>query len=130
MLVEAVEAFGVLLAHGRQDERAEEGKPDLAAVGVAGEHQVDEVAARVGDDVVGVVGFVRHEDDGAVGFGGEGEVEVGVAGTGVVRPQSQRRPPLRSIGTYWLTRTGVPWVVRAWTTAGALKETSWLPRMA
>ena len=83
-LVEAEVAFGILLAHGREDERAEEGEADLAAVGVAGEHEVDERAAGVGDDVVGVVGLVGHEDDGAVGFGGDGEVEVGVAGAGVV----------------------------------------------
>ena len=53
-------------------------------MGVAGEHEVDERAARVGDDVVGVVGLVGHEDDGAVGFGGNGEIEVGMAGAGVV----------------------------------------------
>ena len=84
-LVEAVVAFGVFLAHGGQDERAEEGKPDLAAVGVAGEHEVDERAAGVGDDGVGVVGLVGHEDDGAVGFGGDGEIEVRAAGAGVVQ---------------------------------------------
>ncbi len=46
-VVEAEVAFDVLLAHGREDERAEEGEADLAAVGVAGEHEVDERAARV-----------------------------------------------------------------------------------
>ena len=83
-LVEAVEAFGIFFAHGRQDKRAEEGEPDLASVGVTGEHEVDEMAARVGDDFVGEVRFMRHEEDGAVGVCGEGEVEVGVAGAGVV----------------------------------------------
>ena len=83
-LVEAVVALGVLFAQGRQDERAQEGEPDLASVGVAREHEVDEMAARMGDDFVGEVGFMRHQDDGAVGIGGEGEVEVGVAGTGIV----------------------------------------------
>ena len=82
--VEAVVAFRVLFAHGRQDERAEEGESDLAAVGVAGEHQVDEGCSGVGDDMVCEVGLVRHEEDGAVGFDGEGEIEVGVAGAGVV----------------------------------------------
>ena len=53
-------------------------------MGVAGEHEVDERAAGVGEDVVGVVGLVGHEEDGAVGVGGDGEVEVGVAGAGVV----------------------------------------------
>jgi hypothetical protein len=76
-LVEAVEAFGILFAHGRQDERAQEGEPDLASVGVAGEHEVDEMAARMGDDFVGEVGFVRHEEEGAVGVGGEGEASTG-----------------------------------------------------
>jgi hypothetical protein len=83
-LVEAVETFGVLLAHGWEDERAEEGEPDLAAVRVAGEHDVDERTARVGYDMVGEVGFVRHEENGAVGFSGNSQVEVRVAGSGVV----------------------------------------------
>ncbi len=83
-VAEAEVALDVLLTHWRKDERAEEGQADLAAVGVAGEHEVDERAARMLDDGVGVVGFVSHEDDGAVGFGGDGEVEVGVAGSGVV----------------------------------------------
>lgn len=79
-LVEAVVTLGVLQTHWRQDERAQKRKSDLAAVGVAGQHKVDEMAARMFDDAVGEVGFVRHEKDGAVGFGGNGEVEVGVAG--------------------------------------------------
>lgn len=83
-MAEAVEAFGVLLAHGRQDERTDEGQPDLATMGVAGEHDVDEGAAGVCENFVGVVGLVRHEEDGAVGFCGDGEVEVGTAGAGVV----------------------------------------------
>jgi hypothetical protein len=83
-LVETVEAFGVLLAHGRQDKRTQEGEPDLATVGVAGKHEVDERTAWVEDDVVGEVGFMRHEEDGAVGFDGDGQIEVGAAGTGVV----------------------------------------------
>jgi hypothetical protein len=48
-------------------------------VGVAGEHEIDEMSAGMGDDVVGVVGLVCHEDDGAVGIFGEGEIEVGMA---------------------------------------------------
>jgi len=52
-------------------------------VGVAGEHEIDKMAARMFDDVVGEVGFVRHEKDRAVWFGGNGEVEVGVAGAGI-----------------------------------------------
>ena len=53
-------------------------------MGVAGEHEVDEMAAGVGYDFVGIVGRVGHEQDGAVRFDGEGEIEVGVAGAGVV----------------------------------------------
>ena len=51
---------------------------------VAGKHDVDKRAAWVGEDHVGIVGFVRHEDDGAVGFGGDGQVQIWVAGAGVV----------------------------------------------
>ena len=71
-----------------------------------------------------------HEDDGAVGLRGDGEVEVGVAGVGSATPQSQRRAPPRSMGMCWLTRTGMPLLVRAPMTAGAPTATSWLPRMA
>ena len=59
-LVEAVVAFGVLHAHWWQDKRTDPRESDLAAVGVAGEHEVNERTARVGDDVIGIVGFVRH----------------------------------------------------------------------
>ena len=82
-LVEAVVAFGILFAHRGEDEWAEEGQANLSAVGVAGEHEIDKMAAGMGDDMVGEVGLVRHEKDGTIGFGGNGEVEVGVAGAGV-----------------------------------------------
>ena len=78
-LFESVRAFGVLQAHGRQDQWPKEGEPDLTAVGVSGEHEVDERSTGVGADLVGVVGRVRHEKNGTVGFGGNGQVEVGVA---------------------------------------------------
>ncbi len=80
---EAEEAFDVLVAHFGQDDGAVEGQAHLAAVGVAGEHEVDEVSAGVVDDLVGVVGGVGHEEDGAVGVGGDCRVEVGCAGGGV-----------------------------------------------
>ncbi|MCU1252795.1 MAG: hypothetical protein JWQ49_5824 [Edaphobacter sp.] len=83
-MVEAVKAFRVLLAHGREDERTEEGQPDLAAMRVAGKHEVDERTARVGEDLVGEVGLVRHEQDGTVGFSRNGQVEVGTAVARVV----------------------------------------------
>src|SRR5260370_25956645 len=53
-------------------------------MGVTAKHEVDERTARVGDDVVGIVGCVCHEEDGTVGFWGNGQVEVGMAGAGVV----------------------------------------------
>ena len=82
--VEGVAAFGVFASHGWEDERSGKGEPDLAAVGVAGEHEVDETAFGVGGDGVGVVGLVSHKDDGGVGVVGNGEVQVGMAGAGVV----------------------------------------------
>ena len=84
-LVEAEVALDVLLSEGREDERADEGESYLAAVGVTCEHQVDEWAAGMLHDVVGVVGFVRHEDDRAIGLFGYGEVEIGMAGVRVIR---------------------------------------------
>ena len=83
-LVEAIEALGIFLAEWGQDDRTQKREPDLAAVRVAGEHEVDEWTAGMLYDVVGVVGLMRHEDDGAVGFRGYGEVEIGMAGVGVV----------------------------------------------
>lgn len=71
-LVEAVVTFGILFTQRGQDERTEEGKPDLAAVGMACKHEVDERTAWVGDDFVRVVGFVCHEEDRAVRLGGNG----------------------------------------------------------
>jgi hypothetical protein len=85
-VVEVEEAFDVLLAHGRKDERAGEGETNLAAVCVAREHDVNEGEAGVLYDMVGEVGFVAHKDAGLVDVdvGRDGEIEVGVAGAGVV----------------------------------------------
>ena len=77
-------SFCVLSAQGRKYEWAEEGQAYLSSVGVSGEHEIDQVPAGMLDDLVDVVGLVGHEDDGAGGVGGDGEVEVGVAGAGVV----------------------------------------------
>jgi len=93
-LVEAVVAFRVLQAHWWQNKRPQKRYPNLATVGVAGEHEVDERAAGVGNDVVGVVGFVCHEQDRAVGLGWDGEIEVGMTGAGVfdaAEPQTSSR---------------------------------------
>ena len=83
-MAELEETFDVLLAHGGKDQGADVGKADLAAVGVAGEHEVDEREAGVKDDLVDVVRLVAHEDDGGAGVFWDGEVEVGGAGAGVV----------------------------------------------
>ena len=77
---DAVMAFGIAPAIGRQGERAQAGNADLAAVGVAGEDEVDERTEVVVGDAVGVVGLVRHEEDGCVGGCGEGGGEVGLLG--------------------------------------------------
>ena len=82
-VIEAVEAFDILLAPGWEDDGAEQGEADLASVGVAGEHEVDDVTAGMEDDLVGVVGGVAHEQDGAVWAGGNGVVQIGLAGGGV-----------------------------------------------
>lgn len=81
--VEAVETFGVFFAHRRKDEWAEEGKPNLATVGVACEDEIDELPTRVGGDGVCVVRLVRQEDNWSVGFGRNREIQIGVAGAGV-----------------------------------------------
>lgn len=83
-LAELEAAFDVLLAHGREDERADDGKPHLAAMSVAGEHGVDPGEARVTNDVVDEIGLVAHEDDGRAGRARHSEIEVRAAGAGVV----------------------------------------------
>ena len=83
-MIEVKGSLDVLLAHRRKDEGADDGEADLAAVGVAGEHEVDEGEAGVLDDLVDVVGLVAHEQDGGLGVGGDGEAEVGGIGSGVV----------------------------------------------
>jgi hypothetical protein len=82
-LIELVGTLGIFFAHGGQNKRSQEGEPDLAAVGVAGEHEVDEGSARVLDDGIGVIGLMGEQDHRGVGFGWDGEIEVGVAGAGV-----------------------------------------------
>lgn len=77
-------AFRIFLSHGRQYKRPQERKPDLAAVGVTGEHEVDEGPAGLLDNTVGVVGFVCHENDGAIGVGWHCEIKIRVAVCGVV----------------------------------------------
>ena len=83
-MIEVEHAFDVLLAHGRKDEGAEDGEADLAAVGVAREHEVDEREAGVLDDRLDVIGLVAHEDHGCTRVGGNGEIQVGDTGSGVV----------------------------------------------
>jgi len=53
-------------------------------VGVPGEHEINEMAPGMGDDDVGIVGLVDHKEYWAVRFLGDGEIQVGVAGAGVV----------------------------------------------
>jgi len=83
-VVEVEGALDVFLAHRRKDEGADDGEADLAAVGVAGEHEVDEGEAGVLYDLVDVVGLVAHGENGGLGVGGYGQVEVGAVGAGVV----------------------------------------------
>ena len=74
---ELVVAFGEDASVGRQSKRPEAGDADLAAVGVAAEHEIDMGAATMAGDLKRVVGFVDHEDDGGVGLLGDGLGHVG-----------------------------------------------------
>ena len=84
-VVEAEVALDVFFSQGWEDHRADEGKSDLAAVGVAREHQVDDLAARMVDDGICVIGFMRHQNDRAIGVGGYGEIDIRAACTEIVR---------------------------------------------
>ncbi len=86
-MAEVEEAFYIFFAHRWEDERADDGKANLAAVGVAGEHEVDEREAGMLHDGVDEVRLVAEEDDGRVGVGRNGEIQVtggrsGIAGAG------------------------------------------------
>jgi hypothetical protein len=83
-VAEVEDALHVLLAHGWEQERANVGEPDLAAVGVAGEHKVDKREAWVLDYGVDEVGFMAEEDDGGFGVGRDGEIEEAVGDAGIV----------------------------------------------
>lgn len=82
--VEGVVSFWIFEAHGRKDERADKGETHLASVGVAGEHEIDQMSLGMGGDGIGKIGFVDHQDDGAVGVARDGEAEVGMAGAGII----------------------------------------------
>jgi hypothetical protein len=82
-LAELVVTHGIFFAHGGEDKGAQEGQANLSSVGVAGEHEIDQMAAGVGDDGVGVIGLVGHENYGCAGGGWDGEIEVGMAGAGI-----------------------------------------------
>ena len=72
------------LAERGQGKRAQAGKANLAAVGVAGEDEANVLAAGVGGDGGRVVRLVRHKQDGGVGVRWDGQVEVRVAERDVV----------------------------------------------
>ena len=82
-MAEAEEAFYILFAHRWKDERAYQRETYLAAVGVAGKHQVDEREAGMLDDGVDEVRLVAHEEYGGVGRAGDGRIKIAVAGAGV-----------------------------------------------
>jgi hypothetical protein len=83
-VVEVEEALHVLDAHGWKDERADEGQAELAAVGVAGEHEIGQREAWVPDEAVDVVWLVTEYDAGGVGLGWDGEAGVWGVDAGVV----------------------------------------------
>ena len=82
-MAEVEEALDVPLAHWGEQERADDGEANLAAVGVAGEHEVDEREAGVLYYGVDEVGLVAEEDDGSLGVGRDGEIQVADGGSGV-----------------------------------------------
>ena len=83
--VEVEEARRVELAHGGKGERRQEGKANLTAVGVAGEEDIGEHAARMADDGVGEVRFVAHHEEWGVEMRGDGALDVRSAAAGVVQ---------------------------------------------
>ena len=93
-MIEAVEAFDVLLAPGWEDYGGRGGgSADSASVGMAGEHDIDEVATGMVDDLVGVVGRVAlRAGRGSVGSGRgwPASCRLGWLEAGSATPESQR----------------------------------------
>jgi len=82
-IVDAKPALNVLFAERRKDEGTEDGKANLAAMRVAGEHEANGFAGGMAEEIVGPVGRVAKKDYGltgeiADGFG-DGFVGVGNA---------------------------------------------------
>lgn len=76
----------VPLAHGGKYKCSEEGQADLASVRVAGEHEIDKVSSWMLKNGIGVVGLMRHQNDGTIGRRRNGDLELRVGGAGVVDP--------------------------------------------
>ncbi len=81
---EAIVALGIELAHGRENERANQGETDLAAVRMTGKHEVDQREAWMALEDLDVIRFVDKVEDRSARVGGNGAEGVGCAGAGVV----------------------------------------------
>ena len=66
----------ILPSHGWEDKRPQSGQANLAAMGVPGEHQVDQRKSGMPDDGICVVRFVDHQDDRSTGIRWNSDVEI------------------------------------------------------
>src|SRR5437899_12648250 len=84
----------------------------------------------MGEDVFGVVWLVRHEDYGAVGFGGDGEVKVGSAGAGVVDAAEPEAVAVAFDGEMLVDENGSAMGGERFGDQGAVKADMWFPGTA
>ena len=75
----------IQLAEWWQSQGAQTWEPDLAAMRVAGENEVHLFAARLGGYVIGIVRFVRHEDDRRIHARGNCQVKIRTSAADVIQ---------------------------------------------
>lgn len=83
------ETFDIFLSQVREHHGSEEGSADLAAVGMSAEHEGNGFACGMGEDRVGIVGRVAHQQHRLVGAIAQefrdGLVEIGMAFDRIVK---------------------------------------------
>ncbi len=82
-LLKLIGSLNIFFSHWRQDEGADERQADLAAMGVAGEHEINERESRVENHLFHVIRLVAHEQHRRLGIGRNGGIQVGSLGSGV-----------------------------------------------
>ena len=83
-------SMDILSAHRGQNQSAEQGQANLTAMGVTAHHQINGLAGRISQQMVGVVRGMAQQDDGFIGLIayrlGDSRLEVRMARERIVNP--------------------------------------------